>query len=215
MAEHQLHQRIGREVQGAEPLLESIGECVSLFGGSRTKPGSRGYQAAQETARLLSAEGISIMTGGGPGIMEAGSKGAQLGKNGKSVGLIITLPFEEHPNEHLDIELKFEHFASRKVTFCRYSSAFVCFEGGVGTLDEFSEVICLQATGKQPKRPVIMYDTPFWAGLIDWMRYKMQGEGLLDPSVLDELIFVDHPQDVLPAIRAWEAAAAKAQAKAA
>ena len=215
MPEHKLHQRLGREVQGAEPLLESIGECVSLFGGSRVKPNSRGYLAAQETARLLSAAGMSIMTGGGPGIMEAGSKGAQLGKNGKSVGLIITLPFEEAANPHLDIEIKFEHFASRKVTFCRYSTAFVCFEGGIGTLDELSEVLCLASTGKQPKRPVILYDTHFWTGLVEWMGRTMGGAGLLDESLLSELIFVDHPQDVLPAIRQWEAAHASPQAKAA
>lgn len=201
-----LHERLANEVLAAQTLLEPVGETVTIFGGSRVKTGTPAYQAAREIGRLLSEEGISIMTGGGPGIMQAGNEGAQLGKKGKSIGLLITLPFEEAANPYLDIPIQFQHFASRKVTFCRYSEAVVFCEGGFGTLDELGEVLTLIATGKSPEIPLVMYDTAFWSGLMDWFRFSVLRKGLIDEKVLNDMIFVDHPQDVLPAIRRWQAA---------
>jgi uncharacterized protein (TIGR00730 family) len=185
MQQLRLHQRLASEVLTSQGLMHNIGESVSLFGGSRVKKDSIHYNAARETGRLLSEAGISIITGGGPGIMEAGNEGARLGKNGKSVGLVITLPFEETANPHLDLSITFEHFASRKVTFCRYSKAFVFFPGGAGTLDELYEVLALMSTGKMPESPVLMYDSQFWHGLIEWMRGQVVRLGLMSESVLD------------------------------
>jgi uncharacterized protein (TIGR00730 family) len=204
-----LHERIAAEVLTSQRLMHGIGESVSLFGGSRVKKGSIHYNAARETGRLLSEAGISVITGGGPGVMEAGNEGARLGKKGKSVGLLITLPFEETANTHLDISIPFEHFASRKVTFCRYSEAFVFFPGGVGTLDEFGEVLALLSTNKMPSVPVLMYDSQFWLGMVEWMRMTMLRQGLVDARVLDSLIFVDHPQDVLEQLRQQKRLAVK------
>lgn len=199
-----LHERLASEVLAAQKLLEPVGETVSVFGGARVKKDSPAYQAAREIGRLLSAQGISVMTGGGPGIMEAANEGAQLGGKGRSIGLLITLPFEEGANPHLDIEVKFHHFASRKVTFCRYSEAVVFCEGGFGTLDELGEVLTLLVTGKSPNIPLVMYDSTFWSGLMDWLRYSVLRKGLIDEAILNDMIFVDHPQDVLPAIRKWQ-----------
>jgi len=176
--------------------MASLGPAVSFFGGSRVEANSLAYKAARESARLLSKDGVSVITGGGPGIMEAANHGAKLGGRGKSVGLVITLPFEERPNPYLDVEIIFEHLASRKVAFCRYSRACVFFQGGVGTLDELFEVLTLLATGKMPAVPILMYDTMFWSGLLDWIRAQILARGLLHPEILDNLIFVDHPQDV-------------------
>lgn len=201
MDQLRLHERIAAEVLSANQQLQDIGESVSIFGGSRVARNSVGYGAARETGRLLSQEGISIITGGGPGVMEAGNAGAKLGGKGRSVGLVITLPFEEEDNPHLDVSITFQHFASRKVTFCRHSKAFVFFPGGAGTLDELFEILALQSTGKMPAAPVLMYDSLFWGGLIDWMRGEVLRQGLMSASVLDGLIFVDHPQDVLANIR--------------
>jgi uncharacterized protein (TIGR00730 family) len=197
MEKKHLHQRLAAEVLTSQGLLESVGSSVAIFGGSRVARGSITYGAARETGRLLSEEGITVITGGGPGVMEAGNEGARLGVKGKSVGLIITLPFEETPNPHLDIAITFEHFASRKVTFCRHSKAFIFFPGGAGTLDELYEVLALQATGKMPAAPVLLYDSMFWRGLVDWMKDQVVHQGLMSPKVLDALIYVDHPQDAL------------------
>jgi uncharacterized protein (TIGR00730 family) len=201
MEKKQLHQRLAAEVLTSQGLLESVGPSVAIFGGSRVAKGSITYGAARETGRLLSLEGLTVITGGGPGVMEAGNEGARLGAKGKSVGLIITLPFEEEPNPHLDIAITFEHFASRKVTFCRHSKAFIFFPGGAGTLDELYEVLALQATGKMPSAPVLLYDGLFWRGLVDWMKDQVVYQGLMSPKVLDALIYVDHPQDVLAHVR--------------
>lgn len=197
MEKKQLHQRLASEVLTSKELLQSIGQSVAIFGGSRVAKDSVTYGAARETGRLLSNAGISVITGGGPGAMEAGNEGARQGALGKSVGLIITLPFEETPNPHLDIAITFEHFASRKVTFCRHSTAFIFFPGGAGTLDELYEVLALQATGKMPAAPVLLYDSLFWRGLVDWMKDQVVYQGLMSPKVLDALVYVDHPQDVL------------------
>lgn len=204
MQQH-LHQRLSSEVLTSQGLLDRIGPAVSIFGGSRVQKGSITYNAARETGRILSDAGYSIITGGGPGAMEAGNEGARQGGNGKSVGLIITLPFEEAPNPNLDIAITFEHLASRKVAFCRHSQAFVFFAGGVGTLDELYEVLTLQATGKMPAAPVLLYDSAFWRGLTDWMRDQVLKQGLVSPQVLDSLIYVDHPQDVLEHLQATPA----------
>lgn len=199
--ELRLPQRLAAEIQTAQDVLAPLGVAVSIWGGSRVMPETTYYNAARETARLLSAQGYSIITGGGPGVMRAANEGARLGKNGKSVGLVITLPFEEMANEHLDTTLTFEHLASRKVTFCRHSQAFVLFPGGAGTLDELFEVLCLLATEKMPYAPVLLYGSLFWSGLVDWLRETVARQGLINATFLRSLLIVDHPQDVLHLIR--------------
>jgi uncharacterized protein (TIGR00730 family) len=157
-------------VYGYERLSE-IGPCVSIFGSARTKPGEKYYELAVKVANKIVDEGYGIITGGGPGIMEAGNKGANLG-GGTSVGLNIDLPFEQHDNPYIDSNksLDFDYFFVRKVMFVKYSQGFVVMPGGFGTLDELFEAITLIQTGKIDKFPIILVGTDFWGGLIDWIK---------------------------------------------
>ncbi|MBC8737344.1 TIGR00730 family Rossman fold protein [Paraburkholderia sp. UCT31] len=189
-----LSQRIATEVAEGVARLSSVGKAVALFGSARVAPDTPVYQAARATAYLLAERGIAVITGGGPGVMEAANRGAQ---EGTSIGLNIVLPNEQKGNPFQNISLDFNHFASRKVIFCRQSSAFVVFAGGVGTLDELSEVLTLIQTGKMPKVPVILYDTAFWAGLVEWMRDQMLSQRLIGPLDMDLLSYADSPAEVL------------------
>jgi uncharacterized protein (TIGR00730 family) len=198
-----LHERLALEVLDSHGALASIGPCVAIFGGARVKDDSPFYAAARQTARLLSQSGVSVITGGGPGIMAAANEGAKLGGKGKSIGLLITLPFEEKANSHLDVRLTFNHFASRKVAFCRHAKAFVFFPGGYGTMDELGDVLALMVTGKTEPAPIIMYDTTHWSGLVVWMKERMLGQGLISPDHLDCLLFADRAEDIPPVIERW------------
>jgi uncharacterized protein (TIGR00730 family) len=198
-----LHERLALEVLDSQDALAGIGPCVAIFGGARVKDNSPFYAAARETARLLSQGGLSVITGGGPGIMAAANEGAKLGANGKSVGLLILLPYEETPNPHLDIRLTFNHFASRKVAFCRHAKAFVFFPGGYGTMDELGDVLAMMVTGKTEPVPIVMYNSAYWSGLIMWMRETMLGEGLISPDHLDCLLFAEQPEDIPRDIERW------------
>jgi uncharacterized protein (TIGR00730 family) len=185
-------------VEGFE-RLEQIHPSVSIFGSARTAPGHPYYQAAEEIARLLSDAGFSVVSGGGPGIMEAVNKGAQAGK-GPSVGLNISLPHEQMANPYQDIQLSFRHFFARKVMFVKYASAYVVLPGGFGTLDELMEIMTLIQTGKSRRIPIILVYAPYWQGLLDWFRNTLVPEGTISPDDLDLITVLEEPQDVLKAI---------------
>lgn len=163
-------------VEGYERLAK-IGPCISIFGSARTKPDNKYYQIATEIGEKLAEAGYGVITGGGPGIMEAGNKGAQLGK-GKSVGLNIDLPFEQNHNPYIDAEhnLEFDYFFVRKVIFVKYSQGFVIMPGGLGTLDEMFEAMTLIQTKKINNRPVVLVGSSYWSGLFEWIKNVMLEE---------------------------------------
>ncbi len=173
-------------VEGYESLRR-IGPCVSIFGSARTDATEPQYlQAATDIAEKLTKKGFGIITGGGPGIMEAANKGAQKG-SGPSVGLNIDLPFEQSSNPHIDPDknLNFDYFFARKVMFVKYSQAFVVMPGGFGTLDELFEAITLVQTGKIDRFPIILYGAEFWEGLKNWVDTTLKGTGKISPNDTD------------------------------
>ncbi len=176
-----------------------IGPCVSIFGSARTKPNDAYYLLAEEIAFKISKAGYGIITGGGPGIMEAGNKGAHLG-NGTSVGLNIDLPFEQHFNPYIDHDknLQFDYFFVRKVMFVKYSQAFVVMPGGFGTLDELFEAITLIQTKKIGKFPIILVGSAFWAGLLDWVKTVLVEQYTnVSPDDLNLVKIVDSSDEVV------------------
>lgn len=181
--------------------LSTIRPSVTVFGSSRTSPDHPWYKAAERTSRLLSEEGFSIISGGGPGLMEAANKGAKAG-SASSVGLNIQLPREQIPNTYQDVALHFRHFFARKVMFVKYASAYVVFPGGLGTLDELAEILTLVQTGKTPRIPVILMGTAFWSGLVNWLENSMVAAGNADSSDLTLFSILDEPKDVVDAILA-------------
>ncbi len=185
-------------VEGFERLAR-IHPSVSFFGSSRVQPKHPYYKLAEEIARRLSDAGFAVVSGGGPGIMEAANKGAYMGSS-PSVGLNIVLPQVEIANQYQDINLSFQHFFARKVMFVKYATAYVVLPGGFGTLDELVEILTLIQTGKSRRIPVILVHPPFWEGLIKWFRETLIKEDTIDESDLDLLIMLDDPQDVVDAI---------------
>ena len=185
-------------VEGFEEMSK-IGKAVSIFGSARTKPDDPLFKAAEETARLLAKSGLAVITGGGPGIMEAGNKGAFEAK-GTSVGLNISLPQEQQANKYQTLALDFHYFYARKVMFVKYASAIVCFPGGFGTLDEFFETITLIQTLKVSPFPIILYDSSYWTGLIDWMKQHVLPQ-YIDPEDLDIFRIVDSPAEVVKMVK--------------
>jgi uncharacterized protein (TIGR00730 family) len=184
-------------VDGFE-TLNKIGPCISVFGSARTKPGTPYYELAVQTSRRLSEEGFGIITGGGPGIMEAANKGAQLA-GGKSVGLNIELPFEQKFNPYIDSDkaMHFDYFFVRKVMFTKYAQAFVMFPGGFGTMDEMFEVATLIQTGKIDRSPMVLVGKAYWTGLLDWIRTSMlDSEHNIKPEDLDLFVLFDTPDEV-------------------
>jgi uncharacterized protein (TIGR00730 family) len=185
-------------VEGFE-TLSRIGPCISIFGSARTKPGSRYYELAVEIAKQLSREGFGVISGGGPGIMEAANKGASLAQ-GTSVGLNIDLPFEQHQNPYIDRDkaLHFDYFFVRKVMFVKYSQGFIMMPGGFGTMDEFFETITLVQTHKVTRIPLVLVGTEYWKGLIDWIKNTMLGEeNNIKKEDLDLFVLVDTPEQVV------------------
>ncbi len=185
-------------VEGFEQLAP-IWPAVSIFGSARTSRDNPNYQKAEEIARLLSDSGFAVISGGGPGIMEAVNKGGYMGKS-HSIGLNIQLPHEQSDNEYQDISLHFRHFFSRKVMFVKYASAYVVLPGGFGTLDEFAEILTLVQTGKTRRIPIILVNSKFWKGLLDWFKDTLCEEGTIDPEDLDLVSICDEPADVVDAI---------------
>lgn len=185
-------------VDGFETLAK-LGPCISIFGSARTQPGHAYYELTVDVARKLAEEGFGIISGGGPGIMEAANKGAQLG-GGKSVGLNIELPFEQHANPYIDRDanLNFDYFFVRKVMFTKYSQGFVMMPGGFGTMDEFFEVATLIQTGKMSPVPLILFGAQYWGGLMDWMQETMlQKANNISSADLELLKIADTPEEVV------------------
>jgi uncharacterized protein (TIGR00730 family) len=187
--------RIMSEFVEGFDVLSHIPPSVAIFGSARIKPGSPTYEAATETARLLAEAGFGIITGGGPGAMEAANKGAQLGNN-YSIGCNIELPFEQKSNPYLDISLDFRYFFVRKTMFIKYAEAFVIFPGGFGTMDELFEALTLIQTHKVSHFPVILYDSKYWGGLLDWIRQTMQVNEMISPEDAGLLLLSDDPREI-------------------
>jgi uncharacterized protein (TIGR00730 family) len=167
---------------------------VTIFGSARTNPEDTQYVAAQETARLLAEKGFAIITGAGPGIMEAANRGAKEA-GGKSIGCNIELPFEQGANPYVDTLINFRYFFVRKTMFIKYSNAFIIFPGGFGTLDEAFEALTLIQTGKIYQFPVIFFGRHYWAGLIRWIQSRLLGEGKISPGDIDLMIMTDDPAE--------------------
>jgi len=184
---------MGEFVEGFEDLAE-VGSAVSIFGSARVGADAPEYQLCVETARRLGEEGFAIITGGGPGIMEAANKGARLA-GAKSVGCNIELPFEQDSNDFLDVSIDFRYFFVRKTMFVKYAEAFVIFPGGFGTLDELFESLTLIQTNKVRDFPVVLFGTDYWRGLTDWIRSTMAAEGKISAADLDLLYITDDPAD--------------------
>lgn len=185
-------------VEGFEKLAQ-IKPSVSIFGSSRTSPDHPHYKKAEAIAKALSNAGFSVVSGGGPGIMEAVNKGAMQGKS-PSIGLNIQLPHEQVSNDFQDIGLNFRHFFSRKVMFVKYASAYVVCPGGFGTLDEMAEILTLVQTGKTRNIPIILVHKPFWQGLLDWFENTLVNEGTIDADDLNLLKLIDEPDEIVQAI---------------
>ena len=185
-------------VEGFEKL-SSIAPSVSIFGSARTRPDDEYYQLAESIARGLSDAGFSVVSGGGPGIMEAANKGAHDGKS-PSIGLNIILPHEQHANKFQDIALNFRHFFSRKVMFVKYASAYDVLPGGFRTLDELAEILTLVQTGKSRRIPIILVGTPFWSGLLEWFSETLVKQGTINEDDLDLIQIIDDPKGVVDAI---------------
>lgn len=185
-------------VEGFEKLV-TIKPSVSIFGSARTPPEHPNYDLGVRIAKALSDAGFSVVTGGGPGLMEAANKGAAQGKS-PSIGLNIQLPHEQSANDYQDVDLYFRHFFSRKVMFVKYASAYIVMPGGFGTLDELAEILTLIQTGKSRRIPVILIKAQFWKGMLDWFRNTLVGEGMVDAKDMDLLTVVEEPEEVVQAI---------------
>jgi len=183
----------------ATERLAAIRPAVTMFGSARVAPGSPYYDLAERTSRLLSDSGFSVISGGGPGIMEAANKGAYFGKS-PSVGLNIQLPHEQQTNPYQDISQTFRHFFARKYMFVRFASAYVVLPGGFGTLDELMEALTLIQTGKARKIPLILVCTAFWQGMFDWFTARLVEEKMVDPEDIELIQLIDEPGQVVEAI---------------
>ncbi|HEX6750034.1 MAG TPA: TIGR00730 family Rossman fold protein [Longimicrobium sp.] len=185
---------MGEFVEGFDALAR-IGPAVTIFGSARVQPDHEQYGLARETARLLGEAGFSIITGGGPGIMEAANRGAR-DAGVLSVGCNIELPFEPAINEYVDVAINFRYFFVRKTMFVKYAEAFVIFPGGFGTLDELSEALTLIQTGKIRDFPVVLYGSGYWQGFLDWIKGTLLDEGKISPEDLDLMVVTDSPEEV-------------------
>ena len=185
---------ISEFVEGFE-TLSTVGPAVSIFGSARTKPDDPNYKLAYQVAKRCAEEGFAVITGGGPGIMEAANRGAYE-SGGKSIGLNIELPLEQEPNPYLTKAVTFRHFFIRKVMLVKYSHAFIIFPGGFGTMDECFEALTLIQTMKIKPFPVIMVDRAFWSGLWDWVSARAMKEDMLSPKDLELVTFLDDPHEI-------------------
>jgi hypothetical protein len=184
---------MGEFVEGFEEMSQ-IGDAISVFGSARTSPDDLMYRKCVETTKLLGEAGYAIITGGGPGIMEAANRGARLA-GAKSVGCNIELPFEQRTNEFLDLSIDFRYFFVRKTMFVKYASAFVIFPGGFGTLDELFEALTLIQTGKVRNFPVVLFGSAYWAGMLEWIERTMAAEGKILARDMTLMYVTDDPAD--------------------
>jgi uncharacterized protein (TIGR00730 family) len=190
---------LGEFVEGVEELHD-LGPAVSIFGSARIKPTDPYYQKTIEIASLLAENGFAIITGGGGGIMEAANKGAAE-KNGRSVGLNITLPMEQRPNDYSNKKVEFKYFFVRKVMFIKYAMAYVVMPGGFGTLDEMFEAVTLIQTHRVKPFPVILFGSEYWGGLVEWIRARLLENQMISPYDLDILKVTDDPQEILRMVK--------------
>jgi uncharacterized protein (TIGR00730 family) len=199
---------MGEFIEGFDALA-SVDRAVTIFGSARVGPRDRDYRAAEEVAGRLARRGFAVITGGGPGIMEAANKGA-CRAGGRSIGCNIELPFEQRPNPYIDTLLSFRYFLVRKTMFIKYASAFLIFPGGFGTLDEMFEALTLIQTGKIYQFPVVLFGRAYWSGLLDWFRARLCEEGKIAPTDLDLIVLTDDVDEVVRVV----VAASQAQARA-
>jgi len=187
-------------VEGFDALTQ-VGPSVTVFGSARTRPDDPYYEIAYQLGQYLAQEGLSVITGGGPGIMEATNKGAKE-VGGASAGVGIELPFEASNNAYIDADknITFRYFFVRKLMFLKYSQAFVAFPGGLGTLDELFEALTLSQTGKTPKFPILLVGVDYWSGLVDWLRDKAMAEGNINADDLELFRVVDTAEEAMDAI---------------
>jgi uncharacterized protein (TIGR00730 family) len=190
---------LGEFVEGVEELHD-LGPAVSIFGSARIKPTDPYYQKTVEIASLLAENGFAIITGGGGGIMEAANKGAAE-KNGRSVGLNITLPMEQRPNDYSNKKVEFKYYFVRKVMFVKYAMAYVVMPGGFGTLDEMFEAVTLIQTHRVKPFPVILFGSEYWGGLVEWIRARLLENQMISPYDLDILKVTDDPQEILRMVK--------------
>ena len=183
----------------ATERLSPIRPAITVFGSARVKPGTPYYDLTERIARQLSDAGFAVISGGGPGLMEAANKGAFAGRS-PSVGLNIQLPHEQKENPYQNISQTFRHFFARKYMFVRFASAYVVMPGGFGTLDELLEALTLIQTGKGRKIPLILVGSAFWKGMVDWFRERLVTEGMIDPEDMNLIQVLDTPEDVVNAI---------------
>lgn len=188
-------------VEGIESLSD-VGHAVTIFGSARVKKDDPYYKKAEYLAHLLAEAGLSVITGGGPGIMEAGNKGASEA-GGKSVGMNIRLPFEQKPNSYANISLDYRYFFIRKVMFIKYAMAYVVLPGGFGTLDELFEALTLMQTKRIKSFPIVLMGREFWGGLIDWIKDTLLRENKVSPSDLALIEIIDDPEEVVKYIRKY------------
>jgi uncharacterized protein (TIGR00730 family) len=186
-------------LEGFETVAGIEKPAVSIFGSARLRPGHPTYQAAVETGRRFAAAGFTVVTGGGPGIMEAANRGAQEG-GGVSVGFNIELPHEQESNPYLDVSLTFRHFYARKTMFVKAAEGFVIFPGGFGTLDELFEALTLIQTGKVLHFPVVLFDSAYWRGLLDWIQGRLLAEGMISANDQELLVVTDAPAQAVAAV---------------
>lgn len=196
-----IFQVIAEFVEGYEKLI-NIKPSVSVFGSARTKQGEINYLLGEAIGQQLSDAGYSVVTGGGPGTMEAVNKGAYQGSS-LSIGLNIELPAQEPANAYQDISLRFRHFFTRKIMFVKYAAAYVVLPGGYGTLSEFLEIIALLQTGKTRRIPIILVNEPFWRPLLQWFKETLLIENMIDESDLTLWVFADSPEEVVSKIQAF------------
>lgn len=194
--------RIMAEFVDAIEELSKIKHAVSIFGSARETPLDTHYQKTEHLARLLAQEGFSVITGGGPGIMEAANKGASEG-GGISVGMNIHLPYEQTPNPYANVRIDYKYFFIRKVMFVKYAMAYVILPGGFGTMDELFEALTLIQTKRIKSFPVILMGSDYWSGLIDWIKKTMLREGKISPEDIDLFQVIDEPEDVIKHIRKY------------
>ncbi|HEX8948179.1 MAG TPA: TIGR00730 family Rossman fold protein [Dissulfurispiraceae bacterium] len=187
--------RIQAELVEGFETLHDLGPAVTIFGSARLGPDTHYYQETVTVSKMLSQAGFSVITGGGPGIMEAANKGAKMGKS-RSVGLNIVLPHEQQPNGHQDIKLSFRYFFIRKLMFIKYAIAFIIFPGGFGTMDELFEALTLVQTGKIESFPIILYGREYWQGLLDWMKNTLVKQGAISREDFALFQVVDDPREV-------------------
>ncbi len=183
--------------------FETLADCrpaVSIFGSARVKPGDEVYEKAERLGRLLAENRFSVITGGGPGVMEAANKGAAEA-GGKSIGLNIQLPFEQKPNPYANIPLSFRYFFVRKVMFVKYAMAFIILPGGFGTMDEVMESVTLIQTRRIKPFPVILVESAYWKGFLDWMKKTVLKEGRISPEDMDIFQLIDEPEEIVKTLK--------------